>query len=52
MAGAAPSVRIADSDVPSDVEGARLMVKGAAYTVSRVEPDATGLTLLILESAL
>lgn len=51
MGGAEPSVVLPDSAVPAQPVGLTVAVNGVAYVVANAEPDGSGATRLLLESA-
>jgi hypothetical protein len=48
-AGSSPSLLIVSSAAPSATHGTSVVVGGASYTVTAVEPDGTGMALLRLQ---
>lgn len=48
-AGSSPVLLIVSSAAPSATHGTSVSVGGASYTVTAVEPDGTGLSLLRLQ---
>lgn len=51
VAGSAPVLTCASADVASVARGAAVRVRGAAFTVANIQPDGTGVTVLVLTSA-
>jgi len=51
VAGIAPALTCASADVAHAVRGSAVTVRGVAYTVVNLQPDGTGVTVLILERA-
>jgi hypothetical protein len=51
MNGTRPALQVATAAVPSVAEGAAVTIGAASYTVESVQPDGTGMTLLILHEA-
>lgn len=51
IAGTAPSLLLPSSSAASAAAGQTLVVGGVSYTVTGVEPDGTGMTLLRLREA-
>lgn len=51
MASTQPSVAMATSQVPADVVGLSLVRLGITYVVAAHEPDGTGMSTLLLETA-
>jgi hypothetical protein len=51
VAGSAPVLTCASADVATVARGAPVRVRGAAFTVANIQPDGTGVTVLILERA-
>ena len=51
MATSQPSLTIATTDVPATPVGAAVVVNATSYLVAAHEPDGTGLSRLLLESA-
>jgi hypothetical protein len=48
MAAALPQVQLASASVPSNVQGAALVIPQGSYTVREQIDDGTGLSLLLL----
>ena len=51
VASIAPALTCASADVAHAVRGSAVTVRGVAYTVANLQPDGTGVTVLILERA-
>jgi hypothetical protein len=51
MAGTAPALTLATASVPADPVGLAAVVGGVSYTVAAHEPDGTGVSVLLLETA-
>lgn len=51
IAGTGPALRVPTADVPAVAQGTAVAIGAASYTVSSVEPDGTGVTLLRLQEA-
>lgn len=51
MAGTQPSIVLKTADVPATPVGSAVTVNATAYLVAAHEPDGTGLSRLLLESA-
>lgn len=51
MAANQPSITLASSSVPSDPVGSAVTVNATSYIVAAHEPDGTGVSRLLLESA-
>ncbi|MEN9438321.1 MAG: hypothetical protein RIR09_2976 [Pseudomonadota bacterium] len=51
MASTQPVLNLASADVPSNPVGAAVLVGSASYLVAAHEPDGTGISRLLLESA-
>lgn len=51
MAGSQPSITLKTADVPTNPVGSAVTVNATAYLVAAHEPDGTGLSRLLLESA-
>lgn len=49
MSSTAPAFTLPTVDVPAGPVGKSLTVNGVNYAIAAVEPDGTGVTLLILE---
>ena len=49
IAGSAPSILLPSSSAASAAAGQTVVVGGASYTVTAIEPDGTGMTLLRLQ---
>lgn len=49
VAGSTPSLLLPSSSAASATRGTAVVVGGVSYTVSSVEPDGTGMTLLRLQ---
>lgn len=49
MASTAPAFTLASGAVPASPVGKLLTVNGENYAIAAIEPDGTGITLLILE---
>lgn len=50
-AGSSPMLIVEASAVPAVAQGTAVSVAGGSYTVTAVEPDGTGLTVLRLQEA-
>lgn len=48
--GSAPVLRCVAADVPSVEHGDTFEIRSAAYSVASVQPDGTGLVVLVLEA--
>ena len=51
MAGSAPALTLATASVPADPVGLAAVVGGVSYLVAAHEPDGTGISRLLLETA-
>jgi hypothetical protein len=51
MAGSAPALTLPTASVPADPVGLAAVVNGVSYLVAAHEPDGTGISRLLLESA-
>lgn len=51
MASTQPSVTLPTAQVPADPVGTSVVVGGSTYLVAAHEPDGTGISRLLLESA-
>lgn len=51
MASSAPTLTLATASVPADPVGLAAVVGGVSYLVAAHEPDGTGVSRLLLESA-
>lgn len=51
MAGSQPALEIKTADVPASPLGMAVVVNGTNYLVAAHEPDGTGMSVLLLESA-
>ena len=51
LAGSAPNLLLPSSSAVSAAHGQSVVVGGVSYTVSGIEPDGSGLTLLRLQEA-
>ena len=51
MATSQPSLTLSTADVPATPVGVSVVVGGASYLVAAHEPDGTGVSRLLLESA-
>jgi hypothetical protein len=51
MAGSQPSITLKTTDVPATPVGGAVTVGATAYLVAAHEPDGTGISRLLLESA-
>lgn len=49
MATSQPTLLLSSSQVPANVRGMNLQVDGQHFSVEDVQPDGTGMTLLLLE---
>lgn len=49
MEGKHPIFTCQTGDIPNAKRGARMTINGTGYTVQSVQPDGTGITLLVLE---
>ena len=49
MATSQPTLLLSSSQVPANVRGMTLQVDGQHFSVEDVQPDGTGMTLLLLE---
>lgn len=49
MASTTPTFRLSSSLVPAAPVGKPMVVSGVNYAIAALEPDGTGMTLLILE---
>jgi len=50
IASTGPQMLCRSSDVSGVVQGKAVVVGGVSYTVKGIEPDGTGMTLLLLEA--
>lgn len=50
-AGSRPTLLVKSADVPAVAENTAVSVPAGSYTVTTIEPDGTGLTLLRLQEA-
>lgn len=48
VVGITPQLTCASVDVAGVVRGSAAIVRGVAYTVAEVQPDGTGVTVLVL----
>lgn len=51
VAGSSPQLVIRSADAGSVANGSAVTVAGTSYTVTAIEPDGTGLTILRLQEA-
>jgi hypothetical protein len=51
MASSQPALTLSTADVPATPVGVSVVVGGASYLVAAHEPDGTGVSRLLLESA-
>lgn len=51
VASSAPSLTASTASLPADPVGLALTLRGSNYVVAAAEPDGTGITRLLLESA-
>lgn len=51
MASTQPAITLATADVPASPVGMAAVCNGGAYTIVAHEPDGTGISRLMLESA-
>lgn len=51
MASSQPSITLKTSDVPASPVGSAVLIGSASYLVAAHEPDGTGMSRLLLESA-
>lgn len=51
MASSQPSITLKTSDVPASPVGTAVLIGAASYLVAAHEPDGTGISVLLLESA-
>lgn len=51
VASSAPSLTASTASLPADPVGLALTLRGCDYVVAAAEPDGTGITRLLLESA-
>lgn len=51
MASSQPALTLATTSVPADPVGLPVVVQGVSYLVAAHEPDGTGFSRLLLESA-
>ena len=51
MASSQPAITLKTSDVPSNPVGTAVLIGSASYLVAAHEPDGTGISRLLLESA-
>lgn len=49
VAGTRPVLRAVSTEVSSVIEGTAVTVNAVSYTVAGIQPDGTGMTLLVLE---
>lgn len=47
--GEVPTLLVQSSDASGTVRGTAAIVNGVSYTVQGIEPDGTGMTMLLLE---
>lgn len=50
VGGPRPVFLAATTDVSSATRGTAVVISGTSYTVAEVQPDGTGMTLLILDA--
>lgn len=51
IAGSAPRLTVSAADLPAVAQGQAVSLPAGAYVVRAIEPDGTGLLVLILEAA-
>lgn len=51
MAGTQPAITCKTADLAADPVGLAAVVGGVAYTITQHEPDGTGISLCLLETA-
>lgn len=50
VGGSRPVFKAATADVSSASRGTAVVISGTSYTVGEVQPDGTGMTLLVLDA--